>query len=99
MPLLPRDNDELKRHTSEAAASVTPDMLERESQETGCSIDTCPVTKGTHILSLWCTTQILSVPLPNKVPFFVDSNSHSKICVSETVYFFCEHPIYPGYFV
>lgn len=52
VPILSTDIDELKRHISEAAVSVTADMLEREWQETGCSIDTCPVTKGTHILSL-----------------------------------------------
>jgi hypothetical protein len=52
VPPLPRDIDELKRRISEAAASVTADMLERVWQEMEYRIDVCRVTKGAHIESL-----------------------------------------------
>jgi hypothetical protein len=52
VPPVPRDIDELKRRISEAAASVTADMLERVCQEMEYRIDVCRVAKGAHIESL-----------------------------------------------
>jgi hypothetical protein len=49
---LPRDIDELKRRISEAATSVTAEMLERVWQEMEYRIDVFRVTKGAHIESL-----------------------------------------------
>jgi hypothetical protein len=48
VPPVPRGIDELKRCISEAAASVTADILERVWQEMEYRIDVCRVTKSTH---------------------------------------------------
>jgi hypothetical protein len=50
--LLPRDIDELKQCISEAAASITADMLERVWHEMEYRIDVCRVIKGANIESV-----------------------------------------------
>jgi hypothetical protein len=52
VPPLPRDIYKLKRCISEAAASVTADMLEQVWQEVEYRIDVCHVTKEAHIEAL-----------------------------------------------